>query len=136
MIDRVADRLAHFADLAISSFADADDQHGAAPAFDQLNVGRTRSLAVDDHASPQTLDFVIVGNACDASFVDALDAVPRVGESRRQIAIVCEDQQPLGVEVEPANWIDVFASANQVNDRRPSLRVRSGRHVPFRLVEQ
>lgn len=136
MIDGVADRLAHPSNLPVPSLTNADDEDRCAASLDQLDVRRTGSLAVDDHPATQTLDFVLVRYAGDASFVHPGDAVPRVREPRRQIPVVRENEQPLGIEVEPADWVDVFTRANEIDDGRSPLRVRSRRDIPLRLVEQ
>jgi hypothetical protein len=65
MIDRVADRLAHLADLAIASLADTNDR--GRPDAHQLNVCRPCSLALDHHAVAETLHVVFVGHTATCS---------------------------------------------------------------------
>ena len=77
------------------------------------------------------------GTPSTLCFVHARHAVARMREPRRQVAVVGQDQQALGVEVEPADGVDVLAHARQqIDHRRPLLRIRSRRHVAARLVEQ
>ena len=49
------------------------------------------------------VEIVVVGHAEHARLVDALDAVAWMGQLRRQIAVVGQEQQTFGVEVEPAD---------------------------------
>jgi len=136
MIDRVADRLAHLADLAVASFADTHDQQRSASTLDHLNVCRPCSLSLDHHAAAEALHVVFVGRTGHACFVNPDDLMARVRQSRGQVAVVCENQQTFGVEVQTADWIDVFTHVDEIDDGRPLLRVRARGHIALRLVEQ
>jgi hypothetical protein len=58
-------------------------------------------------------------------------------EARRQLAFVGEEQQAFRVVVESSDRIDALADARQqIDDRRPALRIDDGRHIPARLVQQ
>ena len=60
----------------------------------------------------------------DARLVGALDAVPRMRELRGEVAVVGEQQQALGVVVEPADRVDVLAhAAQQIDHRAAPLRI-------------
>jgi len=60
-----------------------------------------------------------------------------MGEPGRQVAVVGEQQQPLGLVVEPAHRVDVLAHAvQQVDDGSTALRIRARRDEAGRLVEQ
>ena len=140
VFDRMADRLAHLPHLPVAPLVDGDRRSvgltGLAAAV-QLDLGRRRAAAVDHDAAREPVEIVRVGHAEDARLVDARDAVARMGEPRRQVAVVGQQQQPFGVVVEPADRVDVLAhAAQQVEDRRPPLRIRARRDVAARLVQQ
>ena len=70
-----------------------------------------------------------VRHAAHPDFVLARDAVPRMRQARREIAVARQKQQPLRIEVEPADRIDVAVHAalrEQVDHRRPMLADPSG----------
>ena len=50
-------------------------------------------------------------------------AVARVREQLRELAVVGEQQQPLGVVVEPADREHARLGRHELDDRRPALRV-------------
>jgi hypothetical protein len=136
----VADRFAHPSDLAIAAFADANEDHGlvfARGSVARAHRGRRGPAAVEHDALREAIEDATFGHASDARFVEPFDAVTRVRESRRQLAVVGEEQQPFRIVIESADWIDAFADAwQQVDDGRPALRVDDGRHIPARLVQQ
>src|SRR5437867_9631680 len=79
--------------------------------------------AVDDQTASEPIEVVRVGDAEYPRFVHAGDAVARMREPRRQIAVVGQQQQPFRIEVEPADRVYVLADAAQkVDDSRPLLR--------------
>ena len=85
----------------------------------------------------EPIEIVLVGHAEDARLVDARDAVARMRQPRREVAVVGQQQQAFGVEVEPSDRVDVLAhAAQQIDHRRPPLRIRSRRDVAARLVQQ
>ena len=67
-------------------------------------------------------------------FVDAVarDGVSSCGE----VAVVREDQQPLGVVVEPSDREHAGLAGHQLDHGRPALRVARGGHDAGRLVQQ
>ena len=70
-------------------------------------------------------------------FVHALDLVPRMGQRGGEIAVVGENEQPFGVEIEPADRIDVLPHAFQeIENGGPVLGVRSRGDIAARLVEK
>ena len=110
----MADRFAHAAHLTVASLSNRQQQHRilvAAPWRDQDDGRRQRAVAVERDALAQAGQRVFVRRARDARLVGALDAVSRVGEPRREVAVVGEEQQALAVVVEPADRIDVLANA-------------------------
>jgi hypothetical protein len=61
-----------------------------------------------------------------------------VRDPHREVAVVGQDHQPLGVEVEPTDRVQLVADLlpDQVDHRDPSLGVVGRRHNADRLVEQ
>ena len=107
------------------------------PRLQHLHESRLRAPAFDADALGESGNVVCVGHAQHARFIDTRDGVPRMREARGQFAVVGQDQQPLGVEVETADGVDVVADVgDQVDHRRALVRVRPGGHVAGRLVEQ
>ena len=130
----MADRLAHFPHLPIAPFADGDEQQAGA---DQLDIRELRAAAVDRHAAFESIEIVGVGDAEHSRLVHARHAVARVREPRREIAVVGQEQQALGIEVQPPDGIDVLLdAAQQVDHRWSPLRIRPRCHVAARLVQQ
>jgi len=63
--------------------------------------------------------------------------VARVGELGRQVAVIGEDQQALGVEVEASDRIHGFAHpGEEIHHRGPALRIHARGDVAGGLVEQ
>ena len=78
-----------------------------------------------------------VGHAQHLRLVYALDLMPGMRQRGGEVAVVGENQQPFGIEVEPSDGIHVLADAfQQIENRGPVFGIRSGRHVTARLVEK
>jgi hypothetical protein len=139
---RVSDGVAHVADLPGAALVQRDRHQrlvfaGAQAGLDQPHDRRCGPAALHHHAAPQPLQRPLVGYATHARVILALDLVARVQQARRDLPVVCEQQQAFRIVVEPAHRVDVLPDAGQqVEDRRPAFRVVSGRHVAARLVEQ
>ena len=74
---------------------------------------RLGPVSVDDDAARQAPQIVVVGHPEHARFVHARDAVARVRQAGGQVAVVGQQQQPFGIEVEPSDGIDVLADADE-----------------------
>ena len=138
--DGMAHGFEHAAHLAVASLADRDGQHavaGAAALVQDRDLRRQRPPSIERDAVPKSLDRSVIRHACNARFVRALDAVARMRQFRREIAVVGQEQQPLGVVVEATHGIDVLPhAAKQIDHGRPSLWIGSRGDVTRRLVEQ
>ena len=81
--------------------------------------------AVDHHPALQPIEIVRVGDAEHLRLVHARDAVARMRQPRREVAVVHQQQQPFRFVVQPADRVDVLLdAAEQIEDRLPPLRVR------------
>ena len=139
--NRMPDSVGHLAHLTGPSFMNRHAQNRCvpfgAPLPQQLDLRGGRSATLDDDASRKAIDVVGIGNAQHLGFVHTLDLVFRVGERGGEIAVICEDEQPLRIEIEPADGIDVFAHTFQeIEDSGPVLGIGSRGDVPSRLVEK
>ncbi len=59
----------------------------------------------------------------DLGEVGLLDAVARVREELREVTVVRQEQEPFGVDVEPADGEDAAVAGNELEHRRPPLRI-------------
>ncbi len=84
----------------------------------------------------EAAQYLVVGLAFDLRDVRLLDPVARMGEPVRERTVVRQEQHPRCVAVEAPHRHDADVAADEVDDRRPALRVARGRDRPARLVEQ
>ena len=104
VLDRVADRIAHVAHLPVAPLVDGQDERRllvVTPRRQQPDFGRRGPSSADHDSARQPIEIVRVRHAEDASFVDAGDLVARVGEARREIAVIGQEQQAFRLVVEP-----------------------------------
>lgn len=139
---RVSDRVAHVAHLARASLVQRDREQrlvlaGAEPGVEQPHGRRRGAPAPDRDAPAQPVQLALLRHAAHARVVLALHLVLRMQQPLRELAVVREQQEPLGVVVQPADGVDVLAHlGQQIEDRRPVLGVLPRRHVAAGLVEQ
>ena len=102
---RVADRIEHSPDLLVFAFAENDFVPvvtGFPRALDQTNSGRRGSRLAKSDPATQALDLIFAGRALHFCVIDLLD-FSTLRQKVRQLAIVGENDQPFGVEVETAD---------------------------------
>ncbi len=136
----MANRLEHPPHLTVPSFSDGHTEHAllVTPAgIEQHDIGWQRATAVERHTSSESVDGIFIWHSRNPRLISALNAVPRVGESRGKIAVVGDEEQSFRLVVQTSHRVDVLADAGQKIDHRPApLRIRSRRHVPDGLVQQ
>jgi len=136
----MAHGLAHPPHLAVPPFPNRQTQRGVVPVasgVDHRDVGGQRPHAVEWDAVAQPPQRGLIGHAGDGRSIRAVDAVTRMGELRSQVAVVGQQQQALGVVVQPADRVDVFVHATQQIDHGPApLRVGPRGHEAGGLVQQ
>ncbi len=76
------------------------------------------------------------GGSADDRAVGLVDLEARVREPVGQLAVVGEQDQPGGVDVEPADRVQALGLGHQRDDGRTPLRVARGRDDAGRLVER
>lgn len=139
-VDRVPDRFEHPAHLPVPAFRNHQSHHAvrlAVARIEYLGMGGKGPPAVERDAAPQPRQRVRIRHTRHVGLIGPLDAMTRVGEERRQIAIVGQDEQAFRVVVEPAHRVHILRDpADELHDRAALLRVAEGRHDPTRLVEQ
>src|SRR5260370_23485338 len=86
----VTDCIKHSADLAVDSLPQDNSQ---ARRLDQMYGIDSRTLAVKHHALMQFRCERRVPRAIEHHFVFLLDLVTRMGETLRQVAVVCEQEE-------------------------------------------
>src|SRR5690606_748076 len=131
--DRVPDGLAHAPHLAVAPLVDGDAQQVVAH---ERHRGRGRRPVVQLDALPQPPQRPPGRRPRHLGQVLLLDAVGRVGQPVREVAVVGEQAEPLGGAVESAHRVAAGPAGHEVDDGRPPLRVRGGRDHTPRLVEQ
>src|SRR6266851_4592617 len=127
----------HIADFAVLAFADRKHQPdiGALVAL-QRRVDRTVFDAVDFDALFQFIELALRDFALGADAIAPQPAGIGQFERARQAAIIGQQQQALGIEIEPADADQPRQSLRQiVEHRRPSFRVGMGGHQAARLVK-
>jgi hypothetical protein len=129
--DRVADRIAHGPDLTVASFVDDERQQGLRSAlrldhFCDFHAGGRRAPSFERDPARQPIEIVRVGNSLHPHLVLALDAVTWVRQVCCQLAVAGEQEQSLGVVIEPPDRVDVLLDSplgQQIDHRRAVLRV-------------
>ena len=130
----MADGLAHPPDLAVAALVDRDAQHPRAR-LGHLRRRRRAVVELDAVAQPAHRPRRH-RTAADRGQVLLVDAVAGVGDAVGQLAVVGQQQQPLGVGVEPADGEHPWLGGDELDDRRPSVGVACGGHHATRLVQQ
>ena len=102
----VAERADHAADLAVAAFVDAQlDRALAAVVGDAFGArGARLALAVADvDAAAQQREVLVVERARAAHDVGLLEAGLRIEHAARELAVIGEQQEPAGLEVEASH---------------------------------
>src|SRR5258706_64767 len=102
----MAERLEHLADLLGPPFAELH-LVPAVPRFETaarglhlLNLARKRALAIEGDAALQSVDGALLGDAAHFDVIRLHRSVPRMRDFEREVAVVRENDQTLGMEVE------------------------------------
>jgi hypothetical protein len=134
----VADAGQQAADFAVAAFVEHQFEDGRpfAPAFDADVPGVRETFSKMDAAMELGED-VALDLAGDLHLVDFFDAVARVRETVGQLAIVGDDDEAFGRDVEPADGKHARpVRRQQVDDARPAGRVAGRRNNADGLVHR
>jgi hypothetical protein len=136
----MSDSVQHAAHLPIAALANGHEQDPftiVRPLVEQDHLRWLRPAPVKRDSAAQPIDRIAIGHSGDVRFVRAFDPVPRVREHGGEIAVVGEQEESLGVEVETSDRVDVLANAaDEIHDRASPLRIGARGHVSRRLVQQ
>ena len=137
--DGVADRLAHPAHDPVATLVDDDLDRGrvaGATRLDDPGLGGRGAPVVEVDALAQGSDRGGRRGALDLGQVLLVDAVARVGEQVRELAVVREHEEALGVVVEAPDREHPRVVGHEIEDGAPALGIVRGRHHLPGLVEQ
>jgi hypothetical protein len=102
-----------------------------------LHLGRFRPSTIDDDPSGQASYRGGTRDTTDNRLVYTLDAVPRMGQTSGEVAVVRQEDYPLRVVVQSPDGVHVLAYARHEVEHRPStLRIGACGHVADGLVEK
>ena len=105
----------------------ADDAHGA----------RHRGPVGQHRAAPPAREILGADPPLDLNLVDARDLVARMEEAVAELAVIGEQEQALGVEVEATDGEQPLGARGQEIDHNgPALGIAPARHVTARLVQE
>jgi hypothetical protein len=126
----------HILDLAILALTDRKGEPDIA-ALHAIDAGFDRAIAdaVDGDPLPQPLQLVRPHAAVGTHPIAPQPAGRRQLEHASEPTVIGEEQQPLGVEVEPSDTDQARQPLGQrAEDGRPAARIGMRRHQPARLV--
>ncbi len=137
-VDRQPEMFEHALDLAVLALAQTHRQPdvGALLALEP-SLDASVMHALDRQAFAQGVELRLRRLAVRAHAVAAQPSRRRQFEHARESAVVGQQQQALGVDVEPADRDDAWQIGRQrVEYGRATFGVARGRHQPARLMEQ
>ena len=137
-VHRQAEMFEHALDLAVFAFAQAHGEPdvGALHAI-QMRFDAAIFHAFDHHALGERVELGLIHLAMGAHAIAAQPARGRQLQHAREPAVIGEQQQALGVDVEPAHGDDARKILGHgVENRRPAFGIAVGRHRAARLVKQ
>ncbi len=131
----------HALDLAILAFSEPHRQPaiGALLAI-ELGVDAGIAHAVDRHAFGELIEHRLIGFAMRAHAIAPEPARRRQFENAGEAAVVRQQQQAFGIDIEPADAHQPRRLgrmlSQKIEDRRPAFRVLMGRDKPARLMKE
>src|SRR3954468_17972256 len=137
-LDRVTDRLQRPPDHVLASLVQHDLDEGLPRlGVDQPEAVHAYRSVLDLDAPPQRLADVARGRAGPLGEVGLRHGVRRVLQPVRQLSVVGEQDQALGLGVQPPDVEQPLRPlADEVAQRGTAALVAHGRHHPGRLVER
>ena len=132
-LHRMADGIAHPADLAIAAFVDRDAQDAGRRLRD---LGWRGHAVVELDSVAQSAHRASGDIALHIDQIFLLDAVARVRQPVGKVTVVGQQQQSLSRRVETAYGIHTRLGGHQLHDCWATLRIVGGAHDARRLIEQ
>ena len=131
------DRLAHAPDLTVAAFVDRElDRRARRALLHQRDGGRRGRAVVEIDAGAQRAELTRGRHAVDLGEIGLGDAVAGMREQLREIAVVGEHEQPLGLVVETTDREDARVVGHELDHRRAPFGIGRGAHVARGLVEE
>ena len=135
--DRVADLVKHLAHDPVATLMDHDpDDRAVLGVTDRANHLGRRALAVNRDAAPEPVKHLRRRIAVQQGLVLFVDAVAGVHHAVRDLAVIRQQQQSLGLPVEPANRDDALVDRHEVHDGVAAAFVGCRCDVAAGLVQQ
>jgi hypothetical protein len=129
-------RFHHPADNMINAFVKRDRENESFPRFAKdPELVRYDPFLFDCDTRPHPLHHRLGRPDCGDDLVFLVELVPRMHDSVRDVTIVCQKKQSLGVAVESTNWINPFIRLHEVHHRPAITLILHCRDVPRRLVK-
>jgi hypothetical protein len=136
-LDRNPDRLHHPADDVERALVDDHLEDQSLIALPQdAEFARDDRAALDRHPVAYPLENRVARPGQRQDVVFLVEAVSRVHDAVRDIAVVGEEEQPFGVAVEPADRKHALRDMDQVHHRSPVPLVLHRRDVAARFIQQ
>lgn len=136
-LDGQSDAREHSFDLSIKPFGDTDFDERAFMSPFEYFYGGVRGFAL---GQPDTLikffDVFALDSALHLGDVCPGQSISWVRQAVDQFVIVGEDNQPCGIDIEPANAKDSLAGGYEVDCLGSALRVKIGANHALWLIEE
>jgi hypothetical protein len=129
----IADLVKHAADLAVQALSE-NDAEASRP--DLLEMGEPGALAIEENAVEEFLAALRIPAAIERNLVFLFYLVARMGKMLGEIAVAREEQETLGLGIEPADVEEPPKFCRQqIVDRIGRFRVAPGGNETSRLVQ-
>src|SRR5262249_11571904 len=137
LLDWMSNGLKHSADLLISALMQRDSKPRILAAFQLDDFASRKPFVVDIRASPKSIEVTRAGHAGNFDMVDLWNN-PRFRHGLRELAIVGENDQPLGTKVEAPDRVDTLFDFpfDILYDGWPTFRIARCGHNILGLVQQ
>jgi hypothetical protein len=133
--DRVAHRAEQSFDLVVLPLVQRHLDPGMSVDRDQTDLVDHQELTLHPDAPPETSERLGAGDASDLRVVHARDLEAGVGHALGERAVVGEEDEALGGEIQPAHREEPGHTRHQVHDRGTARRIPPGGDDPAWLVE-
>jgi hypothetical protein len=103
---------------------------------DNANLFRNDPLALDHDSVANALQCRLRRTAQRENVILLVQSVSGVHHAIRDIAVIGQQQQPLGIAIEPANRVDAFRNLDQIHDGAAISFIFDGSDVAAGFVQQ
>jgi len=136
LIDRNPGEVHHAADDVIHPLVERDRENNAFPGFTHdAEFVRNDSFTFDLDSTAHPLQHAWIGEFRRQDVIFLFESETGVHDAIGEFAVVGQEQQALGLTVEPSNRIEAFASVDEFHNGMAVALVAGGRDVPPRFVQ-